>query len=393
VEYPLKSMQFNTSLKLGSKFDYSIFWWRPPNETTRNIGISRSSGQKLDATTLNSERYGFVFHPFLFNINNQRSFYPIHWHLDVETAAVKTTENDVSPEDTKKIKAAVKYENSSNERFLIQSMNYPEQLDPSIEKKGFLTLVTNAISEIAADKMKKVVLARKKRVDITDSTDVVNIFENLCKIYPDAFVSMVSRPGKAIWIGATPEPFLQNISGKYSAIALAGTRVKSTLHKGEEWNYKEKIEQELVTNFIEESLSDFDIKSLEKTGPITVSAGHLEHIQTEFRFRIGEQDESTFMKLIQNLHPSPAIGGYPKDTSMKFISEHESFDRSYFCGFLGPVNREKESNLFVNIRCAQLFRDAVIIYAGAGITIDSDPVKEWEETNLKCDTIIKALNF
>jgi isochorismate synthase len=393
VEYPLKSVQFNTSLKLGSKFDYTIFWWRSPNQTYRNIEISRSSGHKLDATTLNSERYGFVFHPFVSNINNQSCYYPIHWHLDAETATVKTTDNDVSPEDTKRIKAAVKYENSNYERFSIQSVKYSEQLDLSMEKKGFLSLVTNAISEIATGKMKKVVLARKKRVDITDSTDVVNIFENLCKLYPDAFVSMVSRPGKAIWIGATPEPFLQNISGEYSAIALAGTRVKSTLHKGEEWNYKEKIEQDLVTNFIEESLSDLNIKSVEKTEPITVSAGHLEHIQTEFRFRTGEQDGSTFMKLIQNLHPSPAIGGYPKDISIKFISEHESFDRSYFCGFLGPVNREKESNLFVNIRCAQLFRNAVIIYAGAGITINSDPVKEWEETNLKCDTIIKALNF
>ncbi|MEE9190269.1 MAG: isochorismate synthase [Candidatus Neomarinimicrobiota bacterium] len=352
-----------------------------------------SSGQKLDAATLNSDRYGFVFHPFFSNTQNPEYFYPINWLLDAETAALKVIGNDVTAEYTKKINAAVQHENTNYERHTIQSKNYSDRQNLGGEKKEFLKLAANAISEIDAGKIRKVVLARTKRMDLTDGTEVAKIFEDLCRFYPEAFVSMVSRPGAEIWIGATPEPFLQSISAEYSAIALAGTRVKSTIHKDNEWNNKEKIEQELVAKFFEESLTEFDIKGLEIKGPNTIPAGHLEHIQTEFRFRIGERPDSTFMELIQKLHPSPAICGYPKETAMNFISEYESFDRSFFCGFLGPVNSEKKSSLFVNIRCAQVFGDAVIIYAGAGITIDSDPVKEWEETNLKCDTIIKALNF
>ncbi len=391
--YPLKSLQFNTSLQIGSKLDCSIFWWRFPNEQIPHIGISMSSGQKLDAATLNSDRYGFVFHPFFSNTQNPEYFYPINWLLDAETAALKVIGNDVTAEYTKKINAAVQHENTNYERHTIQSKNYSDRQNLGGEKKEFLKLAANAISEIDAGKIRKVVLARTKRMDLTDGTEVAKIFEDLCRFYPEAFVSMVSRPGAEIWIGATPEPFLQSISAEYSAIALAGTRVKSTIHKDNEWNNKEKIEQELVAKFFEESLTEFDIKGLEIKGPNTIPAGHLEHIQTEFRFRIGERPDSTFMELIQKLHPSPAICGYPKETAMNFISEYESFDRSFFCGFLGPVNSEKKSSLFVNIRCAQVFGDAVIIYAGAGITIDSDPVKEWEETNLKCDTIIKALNF
>jgi isochorismate synthase len=391
--YPLKSLQFNTSLNIGNKLDCSIFWWKFPSESIWHIGISMSSGQKLDAVTMNSDRYGFVFHPFISNSQNPGCYYPIHWHLDTETAVIEVTGHDVPPEFTEKVKAVLRYENANYECFTIRRMNYSDKQNVDREKKGFLALVTNAISEIDAGKLKKVVLARTKRIDLTDSTDVAKIFEDLCRFYPDAFVSMVSRPGTGIWIGATPEPFLQNISGEYSAIALAGTRVKSTNHKDNTWNNKETIEQEIVTKFIEESLTEFDIKNLEKKGPNTIPAGHLEHIQTEFCFRMGEHSDSTFLELIQKLHPSPAICGYPKETAMNFISEHESFDRSFFCGFLGPVNRGKNSRLFVNIRCAQVFGNAMIIYAGAGITIDSDPVKEWEETNLKCDTIIKALNF
>jgi len=77
--------------------------------------------------------------------------------------------------------------------------------------------------------------------------------------------------------------------------------------------------------------------------------------------------------------------------SKKFIKKYESFDRVFYGGYLGSVNIYEETCLYVNIRSMQLLENQAILYAGAGITRDSDPVKEWEETNLKCQILMKLL--
>ncbi|WP_332912324.1 chorismate-binding protein [Algoriphagus boritolerans] len=73
------------------------------------------------------------------------------------------------------------------------------------------------------------------------------------------------------------------------------------------------------------------------------------------------------------------------------MQAHEGFDRSFFAGFLGPVNIEAETTIFVNLRTASFVGNKAILYAGAGVTEDSDPDKEWEETELKCQIIGKFI--
>jgi hypothetical protein len=91
--------------------------------------------------------------------------------------------------------------------------------------------------------------------------------------------------------------------------------------------------------------------------------------------------------------PSFHVGDlwFTKKSAMKFIGEEEKFDRNFYCGFLGPVNFDDELHLYVNIRCMQLLEDIAVVYTGAGITQDSDPVCEWEETNTKCQMMLNAL--
>ena len=57
------------------------------------------------------------------------------------------------------------------------------------------------------------------------------------------------------------------------------------------------------------------------------------------------------------------------------------------------MNILQETNLYVNLRCLELSADAAILYAGAGITIDSEPEKEWQETELKMQTVSAALQL
>ena len=92
------------------------------------------------------------------------------------------------------------------------------------------------------------------------------------------------------------------------------------------------------------------------------------------------------------LHPTSAVCGLPKEPALQFILENEGFDRSYYSGFLGPVNSATGTHLYVNLRCMELLEKEAILYAGAGITAESNPEKEWQETQHKMQTMRRVLS-
>jgi isochorismate synthase len=97
---------------------------------------------------------------------------------------------------------------------------------------------------------------------------------------------------------------------------------------------------------------------------------------------------TTMLKL---LHPTSAVCGVPKKESRLFIDAVESYDRSFYSGFLGPVQVEGQSSIFVNLRTVRLKDGIATFYAGGGITEDSVPEQEWEETELKCNTLLRVI--
>jgi isochorismate synthase len=96
--------------------------------------------------------------------------------------------------------------------------------------------------------------------------------------------------------------------------------------------------------------------------------------------------------MLKLLHPTSAVCGMPLESAFQFLVENEGYDREFYAGYLGPVNFQNQSNLYVNLRCLQLFDTEATVYAGAGITQDSDPQKEWEETELKMKTLLEVLS-
>ena len=95
--------------------------------------------------------------------------------------------------------------------------------------------------------------------------------------------------------------------------------------------------------------------------------------------------------MLDLLHPTSAVCGMPQLPAKKFIEEHEGFDRQFFSGYLGPLNMEEETHLFVNLRCLRLNQGSATLFAGAGVTADSHPHKEWIETQLKFDTLLSVI--
>jgi len=94
---------------------------------------------------------------------------------------------------------------------------------------------------------------------------------------------------------------------------------------------------------------------------------------------------------VEALHPTPAVAGQPKEDAIRFIKELEPHDREYYTGFLGPINKDREIDLFVNLRCAKITPTSLSLYVGGGITLDSDPADEWDETRWKAESLLKIL--
>ncbi|TVZ55460.1 isochorismate synthase [Lutibacter sp. Hel_I_33_5] len=253
------------------------------------------------------------------------------------------------------------------------------------EKKEHLKMIEKAIEAINQNKIKKVVLSRKEEIDVLDF-NIVEVFKRLLLKYNNAMVYVWYHPAIGLWLGATPETFLKIDGKEFTTMSLAGTQ---TLKKDKKivWKAKEIDEQQLVTDYIVDSLSNIcDVISIADRE--TSIAGNLVHLKTKISGNIKDQNS----KLIEKLHPTPAVCGMPLLASKEFIKENEIYKRTYYTGFLGELNIEnKKSELFVNLRCMKVENNKAIIFIGGGITKDSIPEKEWEETIAKAQTMKSIL--
>lgn len=263
----------------------------------------------------------------------------------------------------------------------------------------FLNLVSQAIDAIEAGHFQKVVPSRKKVIDLPVNFDIVDTFQKLCKAYPAAFVSAFSIPGVGTWIGASPEilvsTFPQDGSKIFRTVALAGTQVRQENHilKDTAWRQKEIEEQALVSRYIINCFKKIRLREFEENGPKTVAAGNLLHLRTDLTV---DMEATHFPELasvmLRLLHPTSAVCGMPKEPALAFLKQREGYDREYFSGFQGPVNMAPdELHIYVNLRCMQLLGAQAALYSGAGVTIDSDPLREWKETEAKMNTLLKVI--
>ncbi|MDG2193851.1 MAG: chorismate-binding protein [Polaribacter sp.] len=254
-------------------------------------------------------------------------------------------------------------------------------------KKKHIKLVENGVRAIKDGLFKKVVLSRKKTIALS-GFDIVTSFQKLTYNYPNAFVYVWFHPAIGLWLGASPETLLKVTENHFSTMALAGTQIDKEL-KEVVWLQKEKEEQQFVTDYIVDAVSKVCV-DVQKSATETVKAGSLLHLKTAISGNLNTQ-KFTLKTLINALHPTPAVCGLPKEAAKWFIAENESYDRSFYTGFLGELNMD-DSELYVNLRCMCVENKLAHLYVGGGITKDSDPELEWQETVSKSRTIKKVLS-
>ncbi|TGE23710.1 isochorismate synthase [Hymenobacter aquaticus] len=367
--------------------------WRLPGTEHAQVCISRSADAALTGLppALTPEApAGFAFFPFRDSDHNPALFLPadIYWNAELPNQLhLDSTDNRAS-----QLLAFVATEHAA----VPQPLPWHQSAQPAphtATPEEYHHLVETGVAAIRSGQVVKVVSSRAARRPLPAGFDVLRAFRDLCARYPRAFVSLVSAPGAGTWLGASPEVLAEiDEQGIFRTMALAGTQALApgALPHHAIWRQKEIEEQALVARYIVSCFKQLRLREYEETGPRTVVAGQLLHLRTDFAVHLRQVPFPTLgTDMLRLLHPTSAVGGMPKQAALTFLQEHEGYDRAYYSGFLGPVNLPSSgvSRLFVNLRCLQLRSHEAVLYAGTGLTVDSDPEREWQETEMKLSTI------
>lgn len=244
--------------------------------------------------------------------------------------------------------------------------------------------------------VRKAVLSRAEYVESDGRIDVANAFRTACMENPNSFVALVSSKATGLWLVATPEVLIEKTEDAWHTMALAGTQAcdcnaeRLSADVGDLWDKKNIKEQGYVASYIQTELKPFS-SNLTTNGPYTVQAGNLLHIRTDFYFDVMPNVANPLGKIVARLHPTPAVCGFPADSSLNLIRNAEHCERQYYSGFCGMIENGSDFRLYVTLRCVRLFSGFSVYYAGGGILEESDENKEWNETKMKMATIKRCV--
>ena len=367
--------------------------WRKPN--SNQLAFIQDFNQVPRRVSLQLEELpaGFVVHPFADQEDKkaffiQGDFYeklsldkPLN-HEDLPQWMQTSFESLSIPELKKRIAS------------LLAKLPLQSYAGQSPEKEHFLRLVAKGIQAIEAGSLEKIVAARTKLIPIPAEFDLGKTLAKLLSRYPHSFVNFFHLPGIGTWIGASPEVLIETKGDYFHTMSLAGTQPAQGDNplKSAAWTQKEIEEQALVSRYIVDCFKTIRLREYEEHGPKTVLAGNLLHLRSDFRVNMLTTGFSNLGSVMLGLlHPTSAVCGMPRKEALTFLRKEEGWDRNFYAGFLGPVGIEDETSIYVNLRTASLHQTHALLYAGAGVTEDSVPEKEWEETELKCEIIGKFI--
>ena len=240
---------------------------------------------------------------------------------------------------------------------------------------------------------RKLVLSRCAEEPVTEGVSPLELYQRACQLYPRLFISLVYTAKSGLWLTATPEILLEGKGNEWRTIALAGTmklKGDELLGEGESltWSTKNIQEQRYVATYLKECLEQL-ADNIQEEGPRTVRAANLVHLRSDFTFTL--LNNARVGNVLQMLHPTPAVCGLPKQEAYRFIMENEHTPRLYYSGFMGPLNMETSTHLYVSLRCMQITSGSYRMYAGGGLLKDSIEEQEWQETEAKLETMRRVI--
>lgn len=261
--------------------------------------------------------------------------------------------------------------------------------------------VTATAADVRAGHFEKVVLARTLRLRPADGApfDMATALARLRTAYPSAHIFAVAGRGRC-FLGATPELLVRLRGRDVEAMCLAGTTARGASAQEDAAlagalleSAKNRIEHAVVVRSVQEALTPVCDDVISDAAPRIMRVANVQHLYTPVRGRLA--GERGVLDLVERLHPTPAVGGFPRRAALAAIREREGFDRGWYAGPVGWIGREG-GEFAVAIRSAAIVDrpdggQEATLYAGCGIVADSRAEAEWAESELKLRPMLAAL--
>jgi menaquinone-specific isochorismate synthase len=257
-------------------------------------------------------------------------------------------------------------------------------------------LVEEATQRIRRGELDKVVLARVRHLRASRPVEPLAALAQLGQNYPDCYRFLFEPLSGHAFYGATPELLVEIKDATVHTVAMAGSirrggspEEDAALAGQLMANPKERHEHALVVEAIEENLRPLVAALDVPSQPGLCRLSNIQHLKTVIQGKLLEKEK--VLPVIEVMHPTPAVGGRPRPLALGMIQEMEPMERGWYAAPIGWLDPQGNGMFAVAIRSAVSVKEESLLYAGAGIMADSQPEKEWQETQLKFKPLEEAL--
>jgi isochorismate synthase len=261
----------------------------------------------------------------------------------------------------------------------------------------YVERVQRILEEIHAGRLQKVVLARAVHITSRSTIDPIAWLVALRERFTACTLFAVGD-GDAVFLGASPERLVRVKGDEVQTAALAGTAPRGASRADDQAlgealcdSRKNGAEHAVVVRHLQAVLESCCDDVLVAPEPVLLKTRTVQHLCTELRARRRSDSPVSLLELVDRLHPTPAVGGEPRDAALQWLAENEAVDRGWFGGPVGFLQSDGDGEFAVALRSALARGRHATAWAGAGIVARSKPLAEFTETELKLRTVLGPL--
>ena len=267
------------------------------------------------------------------------------------------------------------------------------------DPRGYIYKFKNKITsleEINAGKLSKVVLARQLTFQTNQELPPFSIAHALRERFPDCFTFCLSTPNSGMMVGSTPETLLRASGTVLETEAVAGSAPRGpSAGRDAHWGKtllarkKEVHEHRVVIDSILRRLKSIGLENCHEGKPRLLRLANLQHVRTPLR--VESHDNIHPFDALAALHPTPAMGGSPREIALPLVRKLENSPRGWYSGITGWIDNRGRGEFVVPIRCGKLSQKSLTLYAGAGVVSGSSPAQEKIETDWKLKAMLDVI--
>jgi isochorismate synthase len=284
---------------------------------------------------------------------------------------------------------------ASPEQTCAESASLRYEAAPTVPLHAWKRAVADTLGDIAQGRVDKLVLARTCSVAANRPFDCGTIVRRLRQAYPSCALFWIST-AQGNFLGATPEPLVRVNGRRISTAAVAGSAAPGTslataqaLARALGESEKDRAEHAIVVRALAATLAPLCEQLVIAPAPQLLHLDNVQHLVTPITGQLTRPHH--ILDLVRQLHPSPAVAGYPREAALQLLRGREALDRGWYAGPVGWMDAHGSGEFAVAIRSAVVRGGHASLYAGAGIVAGSDPDLEVAETRLKLQPLLSAL--